>query len=236
MDREPFDVGAGFAEFPVNRSLAKLMGLKVPADQPADSKSEDKEKDTDMCLLHGKEADLVCIDHATRICSNCALFGEHKQHRIRTVDNVIEECTQVAEQTVGIMAEIQNIEQKTSSSTMNMLTEQAFRDRRDALSKIIKAKFYRVIERLKKAQDVALHQLDEVITEEKNVVKNSFRPEEIANKRKLWFRDAEALGIIVDNICCRKKIEEATVYLDEKQEESRIAKRGEYLIVEMNTS
>jgi hypothetical protein len=30
MDREPFDVCAGFADFPVNRSLAKLMGLKVP--------------------------------------------------------------------------------------------------------------------------------------------------------------------------------------------------------------
>ena len=38
----------------------------------------------------------------------------------------------------------------------------------------------------------------------------------------------------MDNICCRKKIEEATVYLDEKQEESLIAKRGECLIVEMN--
>lgn len=142
----------------------------------------------------------------------------------------------MGEQTVTIMAEIQSMEQKTSSNTMSMLKEQAFRERRENMSKVIKAKFFRVIERLKKAQDVALQQLDDMLNEEKALLKNSYRPEEIATKRKLWFRDAEALGLIVDNICCRKKIEEATVYLDDKQEESRIVKRGQYLIVEMNSS
>jgi hypothetical protein len=103
------DLGCGFSEFPVNRSLAKLMGLKMPTEQPPATTAEDKDKENDMCLLHGKEADLMCIDHSIRICSSCALFGEHKQHRIKTIDNVIEECTQVAEHTVAIMAEIQNI-------------------------------------------------------------------------------------------------------------------------------
>jgi hypothetical protein len=141
------------------------MGLKMSTEQHPIPTPEDKEKENDMCLLHGKEADLVCIDHSIRICSNCALFGEHKQHRIKTIDNVIEECTQVAEQTVAIMAEIQNIEQKTSQNTLNMLMEQAFRDRRDYLSKIIKAKFFRVQDRLKKAQDVALQQLDDLLNQ-----------------------------------------------------------------------
>jgi|JI6StandDraft_1071083.scaffolds.fasta_scaffold00793_34 U3 small nucleolar RNA-associated protein 14 len=63
------------------------------------------------------------------------------------------------------MAEIQSMEQKTSTNTMNMLTEQAFRERRDVLGKIIKSKFYRVIERVKKAQDVALQQLDDILNE-----------------------------------------------------------------------
>jgi len=75
MDREPFDICAGFTDFPVNRSLAKLMGLKIPTEHSGDIKPDEKEKDSDLCLLHGKEADLVCIDHAIRICSNCALFG-----------------------------------------------------------------------------------------------------------------------------------------------------------------
>ena len=59
-------------EFPVNRSLAKLMGLKMPEQQTEVKPKDEKEE---LCLLHGKEADLVCIDHGTRICSNCALFG-----------------------------------------------------------------------------------------------------------------------------------------------------------------
>jgi hypothetical protein len=48
---------------------------------------------------------------------------------------------------------------------MNMLMEQAFRDRRDTLSKVIRAKFFRVQERLKKAQDAALQQLDDILTQ-----------------------------------------------------------------------
>jgi hypothetical protein len=65
------------------------MGLKIPTEQLQNPTFEGKEAENEMCLLHGKEADLVCIDHSTRICSNCALFGEHKQHRIKTIDNVI---------------------------------------------------------------------------------------------------------------------------------------------------
>lgn len=42
--------------------------------------------------------------------------------------------------------------------------------------------------------------------------------------------------MIVDMLASRRKVEEATSYIDDKQEQSRIAKRGEYLIVEMNSS
>lgn len=42
-----------------------------------------------MCLLHNKEIDLVCIEDGVGICTNCALFGEHKNHNIKTVDSVI---------------------------------------------------------------------------------------------------------------------------------------------------
>ena len=31
--------------------------------------------ESNKCLLHNKELDLVCIDHVARVCSNCALFG-----------------------------------------------------------------------------------------------------------------------------------------------------------------
>lgn len=199
------------------------MGLKMPEQQTEVKPKDEKEE---LCLLHGKEADLVCIDHGTRICSNCALFGQHKQHRIKTVDNVIEECTQVAEQTVGIMTEIQNIQQRTTPSTMNILMEQAFRQKRENLSKTIRSKFYRIIDRLKRAQQVALQQLDDMLNQEKAAVWQSYKPDEMSTKRKQWFRDAEELGVIVDMLASRRKVEEATSYVDEKQEQSRIARRG----------
>ena len=58
-------------------------------------------------MLHDKEIDLVCIDHRVGICTNCALFGEHKNHNIKTVKSVMEECAVIAEQTIAIVTEIE---------------------------------------------------------------------------------------------------------------------------------
>jgi hypothetical protein len=130
MDKEPFAIGpGGLSEFPLNRTIAKIVGLPIPEPAPPISASMNysvyapvsqapavvaqprlsEDPHSNMCLLHRKEADLVCIDHGIRICSNCALFGEHKLHQIKTVDNVVEECTTVAEQTVAIMSEVKGI-------------------------------------------------------------------------------------------------------------------------------
>ena len=38
------------------------------------------EDTTDMCPMHQRKIEIICIDCKERICSNCALFGNHKQH------------------------------------------------------------------------------------------------------------------------------------------------------------
>jgi len=37
----------------------------------------------DLCQMHNKPIEIICIDCKERICSNCALFGNHKGHDIR---------------------------------------------------------------------------------------------------------------------------------------------------------
>jgi hypothetical protein len=44
-----------------------------------------------MCPMHHKIIEIICIDCKERICSNCALFGNHKQHDIRMEQDVLEE-------------------------------------------------------------------------------------------------------------------------------------------------
>lgn len=65
-----------------------------------------------------------------------------------------------------------------------------------------------------------------MLNQEKAAVWQSYKPDEMSTKRKQWFRDAEELGVIVDMLASRRKVEEATSYVDEKQEQSRIARRG----------
>ena len=45
----------------------------------------------DMCYIHNKPIEIICIDCKERICSNCALFGNHKGHDIRMEQEVLDE-------------------------------------------------------------------------------------------------------------------------------------------------
>mmetsp|Transcript_13628 Transcript_13628/g.21334 ORF Transcript_13628/g.21334 Transcript_13628/m.21334 type:complete len:85 (-) Transcript_13628:1528-1782(-) len=37
----------------------------------------------DACPVHRRKLEIICITCKERICSNCALFGNHKNHDIR---------------------------------------------------------------------------------------------------------------------------------------------------------
>jgi hypothetical protein len=41
-----------------------------------------QEEEINRCLLHDKPLDLICVDHLKKICSGCALFGDHKGHKV----------------------------------------------------------------------------------------------------------------------------------------------------------
>ena len=44
-----------------------------------------------MCPKHKKVIEIVCIDCKERICSNCALFGNHRGHDIKEEAMVLDE-------------------------------------------------------------------------------------------------------------------------------------------------
>ena len=45
----------------------------------------------DLCPIHKRKIEIICIDCKERICSNCALFGNHKNHDIRMEQDVLDE-------------------------------------------------------------------------------------------------------------------------------------------------
>ena len=42
----------------------------------------------EVCLLHNKQVQVVCLDDKQRLCSKCALFGQHKGHEVVGLDQV----------------------------------------------------------------------------------------------------------------------------------------------------
>lgn len=45
----------------------------------------------DLCPQHQRKIEIICIDCKERICSNCALFGNHRNHDIRMEQDVLDE-------------------------------------------------------------------------------------------------------------------------------------------------
>ena len=59
------------------------MGQKQMTEEPAG----------DLCVQHKRKIEIICIDCKERICSQCALFGNHKPHDIRMEQDVLDEIS-----------------------------------------------------------------------------------------------------------------------------------------------
>ncbi|KAL4442817.1 hypothetical protein ABPG74_010706 [Tetrahymena malaccensis] len=59
------------------------------------------------CKDHKKEKDIVCLDCRLAICSNCALFGEHKKHEVASEEDVIKNITERAETLLQVYEELE---------------------------------------------------------------------------------------------------------------------------------
>ena len=47
----------------------------------------------EQCEIHNRPCEFICINCKVRICSNCGLFGDHKNHDIRNESDVVNEIT-----------------------------------------------------------------------------------------------------------------------------------------------
>ena len=45
-----------------------------------------KSAQSNICLTHNKELEIICLRDFTKLCPLCAVFGSHKDHELKTVD------------------------------------------------------------------------------------------------------------------------------------------------------
>jgi hypothetical protein len=75
--------------------------------------------------MHQRKIEIICIDCRDRICSNCALFGNHKNHDIRMETEVVEEInirTECLMEMYQIVA--QTAGEKPDEATVNQIYQQ----------------------------------------------------------------------------------------------------------------
>lgn len=60
-----------------------------------------------MCKEHGKKLEIVCLEDRCRICANCALFGCHKNHEIKSEEEVFREIASKAEKLITVFQAIE---------------------------------------------------------------------------------------------------------------------------------
>lgn len=77
-----------------------------------DRGSKVKKVDKDLCPAHHRRLEVIWVNDQVRICTNCALFGDHKNHDIREEAEVLNEISLRAELLIDIY---QLIEQNKSN-------------------------------------------------------------------------------------------------------------------------
>jgi hypothetical protein len=63
----------------------------------------------ELCLVHQKPLEVVCLVDMQKICTKCALFGQHKGHEFKSMEHIEEECKSFHQNIFGIYNEKEDI-------------------------------------------------------------------------------------------------------------------------------
>lgn len=101
----------------------------------------DKEQEK-ICRSHNKKMDLFCIEDNERICTNCALFGDHKNHEIEEEEEILKKINAKAENILTILEKLEIYDEKQISSLAELgkLFEECI-FKRDNIMNLIQEKF-----------------------------------------------------------------------------------------------
>ncbi|CAD8083490.1 unnamed protein product [Paramecium primaurelia] len=106
-------------EFPKNCQLLKMVVKQRPSiEQPEyqlhlNNLAQEK---IELCTEHLEKLEIVCLTDKIRICTKCALFGNHRHHEVRSVDDVVREIASKAENIMQTYQKILDKQQELTES------------------------------------------------------------------------------------------------------------------------
>lgn len=130
-----------------------------------------------MCLLHQKPIEVVCMFDLQRLCSKCAIFGQHRGHDFRSLEEIESGNKRHYQEIIDIFDEKSTLHERTLNKTTEKQLLAILNSKSSKLKTEVKAKFKKLAEELLKAERAALKKLDETATAVERKLKKLLIPD-----------------------------------------------------------
>jgi len=94
-----------------------------------------------ICKEHGKKMEFVCLNHQCRVCANCALVGIHKNHDIRSEEEVLKEIARKADKLVEVFEGIETTQTVMPQDLFNELFQRKLKEKSRELEDRVHRRF-----------------------------------------------------------------------------------------------
>ncbi|CAD8082256.1 unnamed protein product [Paramecium primaurelia] len=150
-------------EFPKNCQLLKMVVKQRPSiDHPEyqlhlNNLAQEK---IELCAEHLEKLEIVCLTDKIRICTKCALFGNHRHHEVRSVDDVVREIASKAENIMQTYQKILDKQQELTESKFYELLNEKYQIMLQESQIAVREKFKELHNQLDIKENKLLEQLN----------------------------------------------------------------------------
>ena len=121
----------------------------------------------EKCLEHpSRNLEMICLEELCKICTNCAIFGKHKNHNVINIDEFVKDIEIKAEKLIElfenisdgeIKQEIDIINEKSKNNLSNLL--EVINEKYNYMTNIIKDFTQNLFEKVKKDENILIGEI-----------------------------------------------------------------------------
>ena len=122
---------------------------------------------TEKCSEHpSRNIEMICLEELCKICTNCAIFGKHKNHNVINIDEFVKDIEIKADKLIELLEnisdgeikkEIEIINDKSKINLNNLLN--VINDKYNSMTNVIHEFTLNLIEKVKKDENILIGEI-----------------------------------------------------------------------------
>ena len=161
-------------------SLIKIVSIKTPKTSPEKRLNTARasrinlenlklisNKKSEKCPEHpSRNLEMICLEDQCKICTNCAIFGKHKNHNVINIDEFVKDIELKAEKLIELFENISDgeikkeigiINDKSKNNLLNLL--EVINDKYINMTNVIQDFTKNLIEKVKKDENILIGEI-----------------------------------------------------------------------------